>query len=195
MVGGILPPPNMPFLNPRTGLVNTEWYVCLQGIIRFFGSGVLVGTGSGGAAVTRTIVGGVGIDVANGTGVGGNPTISDLGPDNFGFFVGGLMSNGELLGSAIFDDDVVFPSVLKPSVIVSENPATASAELVIKSRAAGVETHRGTITFAAGASTGVLAWATGAYTLPAGDTLKLYAPTVHDLTLSKITGLVAGDLS
>ncbi len=195
MVGGPLPPPTMPFLNPTTGLVNLEWYVALQGVLRFIGSGVLVGVGPGGNAVTRTITAGPGIDVQDGDGIAGNPTISDLGPDNFGFNVGGLMSAGEELGTAVFDDDVVFPSVLKPSVVLSEFTATASAVFNIKSLSGGVETQRGTITFAAGGAVGTVAWSGGTYTLPSGDRLKLYAPSPRDLTLGKVVGLVAGDLS
>lgn len=194
MALGLLPPANMPFLNPQTGLVNTEWYLALRNILHFLGSGILVGTGSAGQAVTRSIVGGYGIEVTDGSGVGGNPTVTALGPDGFGFNVGGLMSVGELLGAGVLDEDISFPSATRPPVVVSQFPATASAVLNIKALIAGVETQVGTITFAAGGTTGVVAWSPSPYTLPSGTPLRLYAPSPRDITLSMITGLVPGDL-
>ena len=87
-----LPPAGMPFLNPQTGLINTEWYMALRNILIFQGTGVLVSTSGQGNAIVRSIVGGAGIDVSNGDGQAGNPTILALGPDGFGFFVGGFAS-------------------------------------------------------------------------------------------------------
>jgi hypothetical protein len=74
MVGGPLPPPDKPFLNTQTGLINPEWYMALRGILRFIGSGIVAI--SGGAGILRSIVGGTGITVTDGDGVAGNPTIS-----------------------------------------------------------------------------------------------------------------------
>jgi hypothetical protein len=165
----------------------------IEARLEVLGQGIVAALGDG-TGVGRTITGGPGISVADGDGIAGNPTIYRLGPDNFGFNIGGLMTAGEYLGSAVYDDDVLFPSVLKPPVVVSEFPATASAVFNIKSRTGAVETQRGTITFAAGGTTGTVAWS-GVYTLPAGDRIKLYGPTPKDTTLSMITGLVPGDLS
>jgi hypothetical protein len=195
MAIGSLPPANVPFFNSKTGLILTEWYQALRKILQYTGTGFVVATGSSGQAVTRVMTAGPGIDITNGNGVAGNPTFTALGPDGFGFFIGGLMTDGELLGSGVFDKDITFPSTANTPVVKSEFPATASAVLNLKSISGGVETQRGTITFAAGATDAAVAWTGSTYILPAGDRLRLYGPAVHDTTLSMITGLIPGDLS
>jgi hypothetical protein len=192
---GSLPPANVPFFDSKTGLILREWYMALRNILQVTGTGFLVATGGQGQAVARTMTAGPGIDITNGDGVAGDPVFTAKGPDGIGFFIGGLTTDGELLGSGIFDQDITFPSTVNAPVVRSEFPATASAVLNLKSVSGGVETQRGTITFAAGAQAASVAWTGTTYTLPAGDRLRLYAPTVHDTTLSMITGLVPGDLS
>ncbi len=50
----------------------------------------------------------------------------------------------------------------------------------------------GTITFAGGSTTGVVAWTVDPYVLPAGQTLSLYGPLTGDATLASISGRVIG---
>ncbi len=195
MAIGSLPPASVPFLNSKTGLVLIEWYNALRKILQFTGTGFLVGTGPNGQAVTREMEAGPGISITNGDGVAANPVFTAKGPDGFGFCIGGLMSDAEFLGMGIFDKDITFPSAVNAPVVKSLYPATADAVFEVKAVIAGVDTPKGTVTFAAGGQTGTVAWTGVQYVLPSGTPLKLFGPATRDATLSMVTGLIPGDLS
>lgn len=166
--------------------IENKFEVVGQGIIAALADGTGIG---------RTLTAGPGILVTNGDGIAGNPTFTALGPDGFGFFVGGLMTNGELLGMGVFDKDIAFPSVVNSAVVKSLFPANGPAVLNIMAVIAGVDTQVGTISFTAGGQVGTVIWMTDPYVLTNGTPLKLFAPSPRDITLSMVTGLVPGDLS
>jgi hypothetical protein len=110
----------------------------------------------------------------------------------FGFFIGGLPNNNELIGSATYPTNVQFVS--GDGAVTSGFPAAASAVLNLQAPdpTTGLPVNVGTITFAASSKTGVIAWSAGAYTLLAGKALSLYAPTPVDASLADISGTVNG---
>lgn len=109
-------------------------------------------------------------------------------PHGFGFFIGGLMLANELLGGVVFQKNMIFGTD-SPYLINSEIPATADAVFNILT-APGVQA--GTITFSAGTTTGVLAWASPPFSLSAGTQLRVRAPDPADATLSYISGNITG---
>lgn len=112
-------------------------------------------------------------------------------PIGFGFFIEGLMTDHELIGAVVFGSDVTFTDGASGTIVSAMGPAGASAALtlVVNNPAA---TTVGTITFAAGGTTGVVAWTAGEYTLPAGTQMQLYAPTPADVSLSDVAGTIIG---
>jgi hypothetical protein len=197
----------LPRLKENDGITDTVTGKALRGFSRFWdkamteienkfevvGQGIVAALGDG-TGIARTITGGYGIDVADGDGVAGNPTITALGPDGFGFFVGGLMTDGELLGGGIFDTDISFPSLVRDATVKSEFPATNDADLTVTAIIAGVETQIGTIGFDAGGTDGTPVWVSNPYLIPAGTPIRLYAPSPRDVSLSMITALIPGDM-
>lgn len=91
MVQSALPPANMPMIDAG-GFITQAWYHALDSLLRRTGgtavdlvgnglsvstTGIVVATGTGpGAAVTRTLAAGTGLNIANGTGLAGNPSYS-----------------------------------------------------------------------------------------------------------------------
>ena len=140
--------------------------------------------------------GGGGFVVASGS--PGNTTL-DLSPAaqsrlnliGFGFFVGGKLVSGELLGSAIYSSAVTFTNT-SGSDIKSLIPAIASAVFTLKAVVLGVATGVATITFPSGSNTGTVAWSGGTYTLPLGGSLQLYAPSPADTNLAFVNGSING---
>lgn len=110
----------------------------------------------------------------------------------FGFFIGGLPNDNELIGSATYPTDVQFVS--GDGAVTSAFSAAASAVLNLKAPdpITALPVVVGTFTFAAGSKTAVIAWSGGAYTLKAGKMLSLYAPTPTDASLADISGTVNG---
>lgn len=117
---------------------------------------------------------------------------SVAGTHGFGFFSGGLLADGELLGSATFPSDITFAS--GGGSVTSEFPAAALAVLNLKAPdpSSGLDIVVGTFTFAAGSKTAVIVWGTGTYTLVAGKVLKLLAPHPADFSLANLHGTVTG---
>lgn len=109
----------------------------------------------------------------------------------FGFFIGGLMLDNELLGGVVLPEAISFKNGEFANV-VSLIPAAATAVFRIVVTDAGVPTQVGTITFAAASMTGVVAWSPNPFVNKAGDFLQLYAPSPKDATLSFVSGTVAG---
>lgn len=111
----------------------------------------------------------------------------------FGFYDGGLLNAGELLGTAIYSADVTFANAADGDTVTSLSPAAAIAVFtLIAPNTLGVPTQVGTVTFAAGANVGTIAWSPNPFLLPKGTALKLFAPSPADLSLADVTGLVEG---
>lgn len=109
----------------------------------------------------------------------------------FGFFIGGLMKDNELLGGVVLPEAISF-STGEFATVKSMIPATALAVFKIVVTTAGVPTQVGTITFVAGAMIGAVAWSPNPFVNAVGDFLQLYAPSPKDATLSFVSGTVAG---
>lgn len=112
----------------------------------------------------------------------------------FGFFEGGTMSAGELLGTGTFTHDTYFASDYTISATVG---ATAMATMTLKAVVAGTPTVVGHIVFPARTGVpadlvGVLTWVGTTYTLPKNTPIQLYAPSPKDATLGGISGTVNG---
>lgn len=110
----------------------------------------------------------------------------------FQFFAGGLLKAGELLGSGTWAHAQGFQNGIDGSSITSLTPAAVTAVFRIVAVVLGVPTDFGTITFAAGSTTGVLLFTVSPFTIPAGSPVQLYAPASADATLSSVTGVVMG---
>jgi hypothetical protein len=110
----------------------------------------------------------------------------------FGFSIQGRPSDGQVIGIAVFPKPMTFTSAATGDAVVSTTPAHASAVFSLLTPVSGVFTQVGTITFAAGSTTGVVAWSGGQYTLAANAQLKMVAPAIQDPALSDISGKVVG---
>jgi len=119
---------------------------------------------------------------------GGKTNVPAVG---FGFYDGGRLNDHELLGAATFSRNVKFPGS-RSSTVTAVIPASAMAVFTMVDPTL---TTVGTITFAAGSTTGVIAWSPSPYTLAAGQPLQLYAPTPADPALAFISGLVNGSFA
>lgn len=108
----------------------------------------------------------------------------------FSFYSGGLLLDNEELGAGVWTTDILFQSGQLYD-ISSIFPATADAVFTIKQLITGIWMDIGTITFSAGTKMGVLAW-TAPVTIPAGVPISLWAPSVADVTLSSVTGMING---
>lgn len=112
----------------------------------------------------------------------------------FGFFDSGLYLDHELLGAAAFGETVSFPSANNVASVTSQIEAAASAVFtMVSTDGSGIDVVVGTITFAAHSKTGVVAFSPSHFVLALGKPLRLFAPTVHDASLSDVTGLIYGD--
>lgn len=122
-------------------------------------------------------------------GVAGTSDVSQaVSPAGFGFFAGGLLLAGELLGTAVFNHDVSFESADPADAVHALVAPTSTAVFSMK---VGLTTV-GTITFAGGSTVGVVAWTGGLYVLLTGVALSLYAPASADATLASVSGIVSG---
>ena len=110
----------------------------------------------------------------------------------FGFFAGGNLAAGELLGSAVYPFDMLFPGTSWASEIKSEFPATSTAVFTMVNTSTSAVV--GTITFSAGSATGVVAWSpTSPYTLPATQRLWIFMRHLCPIrTVAYVTGLIQG---
>lgn len=126
-------------------------------------------------------------------GVAGTGSVAAAGAKTgFGFFIGGLPNDNELIGSASYGSDVQFVS--GDGSVTSGFPAAALAVLNLKAPdpITGLPVVVGSLTFAASSKVAVIAWSGGSYTLAAGKMLSLYAPTPVDASLGDISGTVNG---
>jgi hypothetical protein len=108
----------------------------------------------------------------------------------FGFSAGGVLIDGEILGFGLFPSDRTFTTGDPSTKVESEAAATGSSVFNVQTYVAGVRTTVGTITFAASAAVGTVAWTSSPYTLPAFTIIELHAPSPADATLSWVTGRV-----
>jgi hypothetical protein len=109
----------------------------------------------------------------------------------FGLFAGGLLSAGELLGEAVWGFSITFQSPDTASVAACDYPATASAVLKLVTLVSGVPTAVGTITFAAGSLSGVVAFS-ASVTIAEGVGLQVIAPNPADATLANVRASING---
>lgn len=117
----------------------------------------------------------------------------DAAQSGFGFFVGGLMTNNELLGACDFPQAMTFTNGDPKSIVKTLSPAAVDADMTfVANPAGGAPATVGTIHFAAGAFSGTVAWSASPYTLPAGYVLLLYAPSPADVQLSLVSGTING---
>ena len=196
----------LPRLKENDGVTNPATGKALRGFSRFWDAamtaiearlkvltdGIVVATG-GGNAVTRSIVGGTGITVTNGSGILGNPTITSN-FDGFGFSTSNLLADNELLGIAIFPTDISFPAAVVDDSVEALIPPAANCSLRMVPSPAGLDGSAvGTIDFIGGNRGGSVNWGSG-YTLPANTPLKLFAPATRDTTMSFVAGFVPGDI-
>lgn len=107
-------------------------------------------------------------------------------------YLDGKPNGSQVMLSALIPQAVTFPVGLAGSFATSSGSnATASTVFTINRIRAGVTTALGTITFAAGASTGTFSFAT-AQTLLAGDILQVIAPATADASLSNVNIALVG---
>jgi len=154
-------------------------------------SGYLLGRSSSGTGDVELL------DLAElrGLGVASAGSVAGIGSTHgFGFFAGGLLADGELLGSATYPVDITFATGDAGSSVTSEFPAAASAVMVVQAPdpSSGLFVQVGTFTFAAHSKTATIAWGSGTYTLKAGKVLKLLAPHPADASLANVHGLIVG---
>lgn len=110
----------------------------------------------------------------------------------FGFSIQGRPGAGQVVGIGSWALQMTFTSAAAGDSVVSSIAATSTATFNILALISGVFTQVGTIVFAAGSTTGAVAFAGGFYQLPANTQLKLVAPASQDATLADISGLVYG---
>lgn len=131
------------------------------------------------------------LNLASGGKISGGGVKAKIG---FGFFDSGLYLDHELLGAAAFGETVSFPSANNVASVTSQIEAAASAVFtMVSTDGSGIDVAVGTITFAAHSKTGVVAFSPSPFVLALGKPLRLFAPTVHDASLSDVTGLIYGD--
>jgi hypothetical protein len=110
----------------------------------------------------------------------------------FGFSISGRPSAGQVIGIAVFPNDITFVSEDPNDVVTSTVAATSSAAFSVQALISGVFTEVGQITWGAAGKTGTVTFDGGQYLLSAGTQLKLVAPNPQDTTLSDIAGKVVG---
>jgi len=128
-------------------------------------------------------------------GVASTSSVAGIGGTHgFGFFDGGLLADGELLGSATYPVDITFATGDSGSSVTAEFPASATAvmNVLAPDPSSGLNVVVGTFTFAAHSKIATVAWGTGTYTLKAGSVLKLLAPSPPDAGLANVHGTVVG---
>lgn len=108
----------------------------------------------------------------------------------FTFYAGGLMLNGEDLGSGTWAHPVQFENGVGGTTVTSQVAATSTAVFTIYVLTP-TPVAIGTITFAAGSTVGVVNFPVP-YTVPAGQAIRLNAPSPADATLASVTGTVVG---
>lgn len=109
----------------------------------------------------------------------------------FGFYDGGLLAAGELLGTAVFAHDVTFTNGADGNVVTALVPATGTPFMtLVAPNALMIPTQVGTINFAG--TVGTVVWSPNPFLLLKGLPLKLFAPASADATLADISGLVVG---
>jgi len=115
----------------------------------------------------------------------------DAAKTGFGWYNEGVYANNEFLGETVWPHDVVFTDGDADTIVTAGPGFAATATAVYRLTLADL-TQVGTITFAAAALTGTVAWDASPYTHPAGAQLLLYSPLVADATLGNVTGRITG---
>lgn len=105
----------------------------------------------------------------------------------FGFYAGALLLNNELLGTAVFNHDVLFEDGGDGSAVNALVPPASAAVFNMK---VGLTTV-GTIQIST-SGVATIVWSGGSYVLTAGTPLSLYAPTPADATLASVSGIISG---
>lgn len=114
----------------------------------------------------------------------------------FGFNVTGLMTAGQLIGTAIYGFDITFFDVSAGDVFSCLIAPTGAASMPLIARAGGgASIQVGAINFNAGSKTGALAWGVNPFLLAKGTSLSLLAPLSADASFSGVSGLCYGTKS
>jgi hypothetical protein len=159
----------------------------LRGIRASMPQGYILGRAAGGDGEVQLLS----LNALRGMGIAAAVDVSKLTSSaGFGFFDEGLYASNEKLGTAVFSRQVTFSNGDPGNIVTCLIPATASAVFNIVSGA--FNTLVGTITFAPGSKTAVVAWVGGSFVLPAGQTMTLYSPNPADTTLADVSGTVTG---
>lgn len=109
-------------------------------------------------------------------------------PFDIAQFINGKPLTGEVLVKVIVPRTVNLPANLSGSYMKSGVAATASTVLTVYKNG----TSQGTVTFAAGATTGTIS--TSAITLNAGDILSVAAPSTVDSTFADFVCVITGSM-
>jgi hypothetical protein len=110
----------------------------------------------------------------------------------FGFFAGGLLLDNENLGSGSLPFQCTFRDGNASTLVNSQVPAAAAAELKLMADVAGIPTQVGSIDFAMGSTDGVVTWVGGEFILTPGQTFTILAPSPADATLAAVGGTLTG---
>lgn len=110
----------------------------------------------------------------------------------FGFYAGGVLLDGETLGSAVFPFPVTFSDGNVDTSVAAVSPPTSTATFKMRVPVAGILIQIGQIVFTAGSPLGIVTWTGGLYVLPANTPISLVAPSPNDATLASVTGTVTG---
>lgn len=111
----------------------------------------------------------------------------------WGFYAGGLLNAGELLGTAVYGFNVTFTTGAAGDTFTALVPAAADAQFTLWTpNALLIPTQVGTIDFPAGSAVGTITWSPDPFLLLKGAQLKLYAPAAADLALADVSGLCYG---
>ena len=143
-----------------------------------------VNTTTAGSALVAKVIAGTGVTLAStGADAGtGDVTVNAAVRYDFIVSASGLPGAGERLLDHVAAVAFTVPSALAGSQSTNRTTAAASAAFTLKKNG----TSFGTITFAAGSTTGTLA-AASATVFAVGDRLELAAPTTQDTTLADLS--------
>jgi hypothetical protein len=114
---------------------------------------------------------------------------ANSGASGFGFYEGGTMTAGELIGVGTWGHPVTFAMTDVRSSANAGHASTSTAVFDIYGNVGGFPTLIGTITFSAGNPVGVVAFS-APFTLATGQQLSVVAPATADASLADVRAVV-----